>query len=428
MSGPPPEFHRSFPLALSPSALLRTCLSKGRKSPFQLHRRSRLRPGTCSECANRIVPYRRPRLITWSTPLRLLGTIILGVVIYASSQLLDTAIEPLTVPPPPRANWDEDLSARIDRVTALIAHLALPVPIPPPTEIAQGSGAMRWVQRRYDLTLPKPPDLEDLEARFDPLRAAEPGVVVHVTQDANGMEISVGLDGLRTHSLALHWLTRAPRLAVIIDDLGNDLLIARDLVSIAAPLTFAIMPFRPFSAAVAERATLAGREVLLHLPMEADSGKEFGAQGVLHVTAPHDEILRLVDESVAALPQAVGVNNHLGSRFTADRERMQWVLARLKENNLFFIDSKTSPDSVACDVAKTVAVPCATRQIFLDDADDEQRVRKQIAAAVELARRRGDVIAIGHARAATVAALRASLSEALRVGVDIVPASALVKR
>jgi polysaccharide deacetylase 2 family uncharacterized protein YibQ len=105
---------------------------------------------------------------------------------------------------------------------------------------------------------------------------------------------------------------------------------------------------------------------------------------------------------------------------------MQWVLEALHERGLFFVDSLTTAHSVACAVAATMAVPCAARDLFLDDTDDEAAVRTQLAALLKLARTRGDAIGIGHARPATLAALRADVAQFAAAGVDVVPVSAIV--
>lgn len=364
------------------------------------------------------------RLRRWAWVGRLAWSVSLGTIIFLSSSVPRDRQEPVAAPPTPNPNWAADFPARIDRVTEAIGHLALPLPTP--LEESQGAGASRWRHRRYDLTIPAPADRGALEQLLAPVRSAAAGVTVQVTENALGARVHIGIDGLLTHSLVVHWLGRRPRIAIIIDDLGNDLLIARELADIDAPLTFAIMPFRPFSQQVAELAALFHRDVLLHLPMQSESGEEFGATDVLQVTASRDDVRQQLDAALATVPHAVGVNNHMGSRFTGDRAHMQWVLERLHEQNLFFIDSLTTPHSVACDGAAAIAVPCVARDLFLDDIDDEAAVRTQLDALLKLARTRGDAIAIGHARATTLAALRTDAPGFAPAGVDVVPVSAIV--
>jgi polysaccharide deacetylase 2 family uncharacterized protein YibQ len=326
--------------------------------------------------------------------------------------------------PTPGPDWAADFPARIERITAALGRLPLPLPVP--KEEPQGTGSLRWLRRHYELTVPEPEEADAIERALDPVRAAAAGVTLGVHQDAAGAQAKIAVDGLLTHTIALHWLGRRPRAAIIVDDLGNDLLTARALVNIDAPLTFAVMPSRPFSTEVAELAALFGREVLVHVPMEADSGEDFGARDVLPVTADRDDILRGLDRGIEAVPHAVGANNHMGSRFTRDRERMRWVLEHLKEKGLFFVDSATTAESVSCDVAATIALPCSARNLFLDDTDDDQAIRRQLDRLVQLAHSRGDVIAIGHPRPATLAALQAALPGFAAADVDLVPVSTIV--
>jgi polysaccharide deacetylase 2 family uncharacterized protein YibQ len=368
----------------------------------------------------------RPRRYRWGRSL-IVGVLFaagFGALIYANSLVLRDAEEPPALPLPPRQNWEADFPSRVEQVTAAVQ--ALPLGLPPPREEPKGSGALRWVHRRYELTVPAPAGAGGTEALVDPIRTVAPGVTVQVVEQATGAQVQIGVDGLLTHTLVLHWLGRRPRAAIIIDDLGNDLLIARGLAAIAEPLTFAVMPFRPFSKVIAEHAALIGREVLLHLPMEAEGEETFGAQDVLLVNADRREILQTLEASLAAVPHVVGVNNHMGSRFTADRERMRWVLARLKDSGLFFVDSRTTAQSVACEVAATLALPCAARTLFLDDTDEEAAIARQLDTLLQLARTRGDVIGIGHARPATLAALQVAVPGFAAAGVDLVPVSTIV--
>jgi polysaccharide deacetylase 2 family uncharacterized protein YibQ len=372
------------------------------------------------------VRHSQSRLFGWGWLISLGSSTVLGLLIFLSSLAVrePTAVFVAPAAPQPRANWAADFPARIAAVTAALGQL--PWPVPHPDEEPQGAGALRWTHRRYELTLPAPEDPAGLEKLFDPVRAAAAGVTVDINQQAIGAQVQIGIDGLLTHTLALHWLGRQARVAILIDDLGNDLLIARRLASIDTPLTFAVMPFRPFSREVAELATLFGREVLVHLPMEAEGGADFGAENVLLVAADRDAIAQQLDASLETVPHAVGVNNHMGSRFTTDRAHMLWVLEYLKQKDLFFIDSRTTPHSVACEVAAAIGLRCAARSVFLDDTDDESAIRSQIESLPKLAREQGDVIAIGHARPATVAALQAALPTFAAADVQVVSASTVM--
>lgn len=373
------------------------------------------------------MPRSRRRLLGWGWIFGVLWSFTLGTLIFLSASAPHGLKPPRRLPvPTPTAHpsWTADFPTRIEQVTAALQRL--PWPLPSPVEKPQGAGTVRWIQRQYALLLPKPHTPDALRQVLEPVRQAARGVTVDVRQGANGADVQIGVDGLLTHTLVIHWLGHRPRVAIIIDDLGNDLRIAHAFARLDAPLTFAVMPFRPFSREVAKLATLLHRQVLLHLPMEAENGEEFGAREVLRLAAGRSEILRELDDSLASVPHVVGVNNHMGSRLTADRQHMRWILERLKQKGLFFVDSLTTPHSVACEVATTISLPCAARDIFLDDVPDEAAVRAQIAVLLRLARDRGDAIAIGHPRPATLAALQAAVPQFATAGVEVVPVSTVV--
>ena len=324
----------------------------------------------------------------------------------------------------PQADWAGDFQARVDRVTTALTQL--PWPLPAPKEEPQGAGTLRWTLRHYDLTVPKPANPTDTAQFLAPIANAARDVSVDIAPAPAGAQVHIGVDGLLTHALALHWLDRQPRVAIIIDDFGNDLRTAHAFAALDVPLTFAVMPFCPFSKQVAELASLLKREVLLHLPMEAESGEEFGARIVLQANSDRATIVQQVNACLAEVPHAIGVNNHMGSRLTADRERMRWIIESLKENGLFFVDSRTTPRSVACEVASTVNVPCVARDLFLDDTDDEVAISAQLATLVQLTRLRSDIVAIGHPRPATLTALQSALPDFAAAGIEVVPISRIV--
>lgn len=353
-----------------------------------------------------------------------LGSAALGVVIFLCTQGLREPLPDLPRTPTPPPNWAADFPARIDAVTTALRQL--PWPLPAAHEEPQGAGSLRWVHRRYELTLPQPSEEGAIAQTLEPVRTAAAGVTVRVTDDAVGAHVQIGIDGLLTHSVTLHWLGRRARVAIIIDDLGDDLRIARALAGVPAEVTFGVLPFRPFSKEVAELAKLFKREVLLYLPVNASDTADRPAPGVLPVSDARADVVQQLDESLAVVPGAVGVSNHVGSHFTRDRVHMLWVLDRLKERGLFFVDSQSTPHSVACDVAAAIALPCVARTVALKEVDDQDAMRTQIEELPRLARTEGRVIAIAHARATTVAALQGALPRLKAAGVEIVPVSTFI--
>ena len=218
-----------------------------------------------------------------------------------------------------------------------------------------------------------------------------------------------------------------PRLAIIIDDLGYDRSAADAVLALSFPLTVSVLPHLPLSSEVAEEAQRRGDQVMLHLPMESEAD---GAK-------PEDIELRVgmnaaqVNETLAGMletvPYAVGVNNHQGSRATADPALMQALMPALRQRGLFFIDSRTDAKTVAYDTAERNGVRAASRKVFLDDVASREAILKQLELAARDAQRDGFTIAIGHPRPATIAALSDGVPHLEANGIHLVFASQLAQ-
>ncbi len=248
------------------------------------------------------------------------------------------------------------------------------------------------------------------------------------------------LGGRRTH--AIHIITplvsrrseasglggRGPaaRLAIIVDDLGYDRTAAEGLFALPFPLTLAVLPHLPYSADIAEEAHRRGYQVLLHLPMESNGDAKPEVIELRRGMSPA-EVTWLLAGMLETVPHAVGVNNHQGSLATADPQLMAEVMPALRERDLFFIDSRTTPATVAYEAALRAGVPAASRNVFLDDVPTRDAVRRQLALAVRRARQQGFAIAIGHPHPATLQALAESLPQLEAHGVTLVFASELVR-
>jgi hypothetical protein len=217
-----------------------------------------------------------------------------------------------------------------------------------------------------------------------------------------------------------------PRLALIIDDLGyaEPELVTR-LVAQPVPFTVAVLPYLEHSRPSAEIARRAGKEIILHLPMEGREEKDPGPDALLD-RLPPAELKARTRKALADIPGIAGANNHMGSRLTADRGRMRLVLEEFRGRNLFFVDSRTTKDTVAYEVAKELGLAAASRKVFLDDSKDFEEIRKQWERAVALAKQDGEAIAIGHIYPETVAALE-KLIPATKGEVRFVKAGEVVK-
>ncbi|MGH9362978.1 MAG: divergent polysaccharide deacetylase family protein, partial [Thermoanaerobaculia bacterium] len=213
--------------------------------------------------------------------------------------------------------------------------------------------------------------------------------------------------------------------ALVIDDLGWSLDDLAALEALAVPISYAVLPFAEETPAVVAALAEQGKEVLCHLPMEAVDGQDPGP-GALRLGMPPEELERSTEAAIAAVPGAVGVNNHMGSGLSADPRSMESILAVLARRGLFYLDSRTSPRSVGYRVARTLGVPAAERQVFLDTDPAPDAVRRQFARLLGLARERGAAIAIGHPHPATLATLAREVPRAQELGYRFVPVSYLL--
>lgn len=219
------------------------------------------------------------------------------------------------------------------------------------------------------------------------------------------------------------------QVAIIVDDLGRDLHAVRSLLEIDLKLTMAVMPEELHTAESAELSHRAGREILVHMPMEPDSYPQNNpGPGALLLGQDQAEIKSRVSSMFDKVPYAVGANNHMGSRFTQYPEGMQAVIEVMKEGGWFFVDSRTSPQSIALSEAQRANLPSISRDIFLDNNRNVEAIARQLREAVKIARSRHKVVAICHPYPETIKALRQEEAYLHQQDIQVVPVSDLLQR
>jgi uncharacterized protein len=220
----------------------------------------------------------------------------------------------------------------------------------------------------------------------------------------------------------------APRLAIIIDDLGHDLSPLSEILQLHYPLTLSVIPNLPDSAEAANEAHAHGDEVLLHLPMQAIEADAKTEPVELRVGMNSSQVDKILSAMLETVPHAAGVNNHQGSRATADPALMNELMAALGRRGLFFVDSRTTKETVAFDTAEKKGVRAAFRNAqFLDDTPTAAAILGQLNRAEGDARRKGWAVTIGHPHAATIEVLREELPRIETKGIRLVFISELVK-
>jgi polysaccharide deacetylase 2 family uncharacterized protein YibQ len=218
------------------------------------------------------------------------------------------------------------------------------------------------------------------------------------------------------------------RLAVLLDDAGQSQDLLTAAVELPAAIGVSILPFLPESAEVAGAMHRSGHEVWLHLPMEPEgSPSNDPGPGAVLVSMSSDDVRIAVHTALNSVPHVVGVNNHMGSKATADLRLMTWVMQELKARGMAFIDSRTTRHTVAEDAARAQGVPVGRRGVFLDNERTAAAVRRQLDEAVYRCRLDGHAIAIGHLAPVTIQVLQRELPGLSQRGADLVAPSELVK-
>lgn len=219
-----------------------------------------------------------------------------------------------------------------------------------------------------------------------------------------------------------------PRVAIIIDDLGYQLEAGRRAIGLPGPVTFAVLPGTPRAAALAEWAHERGKEVLLHLPLQANSDDKDDEPIGIDLDMSRETLASTFDAALSSVPYVVGVNGHRGSLLTRHPGHMLWLMEEIRaRNDLFFVDSYTTVHSVALQMASEAGVSAVRRDVFLDPDQSPGTVVLQFERMKRLARKRGLVVAIGHPYRSTLELLERELPKLREQGIELVTISELVK-
>ncbi|MEN5140145.1 divergent polysaccharide deacetylase family protein [Pseudomonas juntendi] len=204
-------------------------------------------------------------------------------------------------------------------------------------------------------------------------------------------------------------------MSIIIDDLGQSPERDSRTLALPGPVTMAIMPDTPHASDFARQAHKAGRTVILHMPMDPATGPYAWHPGIAI-----EELARRLDAALLKVPYAAGINNHMGSRMTAQREPMTWLMGELQRRHLFFVDSRTSAATVAAAEAQAQDVAHVSRDVFLDDVRTPEAIDAQLQQGIELARKQGSAVLIGHPYPQTLAVLERQIPRLKQLGVELI--------
>ena len=326
---------------------------------------------------------------------------------------------------------------------------------PPLPVIVQGS---ETAKRLYEESLANQPEALRPDPNEAPKQAAKPALVTPIPAPAapvpapelsvpepaapenrnseNGLPDAPALappgpmadpDTWLANAVPLTPIPGMPMIALIFDDLGIDQAHSREAINLPAPLTLAFLTYGHHLQEMVSAARQRGHEILVHMPMAPlDLGVDPGPNALQKELGPQ-EILRRLDWGLSQFSGYVGINNHMGSRFTADSEGMRLVLSELKRRGLIFVDSVTTSDSKGYSTAAALGMPYAVRDVFLDNTIDTDAIRKQLSRVEETAKRQGYAIAIGHPHPETLAVVSEWMKTAREQGFQLVPVSTIVR-
>ena len=219
----------------------------------------------------------------------------------------------------------------------------------------------------------------------------------------------------------------SPKIGIIIDDLGNELRYGRKLIQMPYQLTYSFLPHRPFTPRLANLAASAGKEVMLHLPMQSTEQNKLG-DNALTLELTQQQFQKIVRDSIGAVPHVKGVNNHMGSLLTRHPGHMAWLMEVLapKASGLYFVDSRTTAMTVAAQIAKEYFVPTITRDVFIDADPNEEQIWSQLRRLNNIAESKGYAVAIAHPYPTTIKILTEYLPLLEKQGIELVPITKII--
>ena len=260
-------------------------------------------------------------------------------------------------------------------------------------------------------------------------------VAIHSSHSTESLHLDISVQSRRTHQLTFVMLQPTtgkvvlrPKIALVIDDLGEERRIARELLEWDFPLTFSILPFTPYAKTIAREAHLKGKEVIVHVPMEPHGyPKVRPGEGALLEEMNEESLRQQLVKDIEAVPYIKGASNHMGSRLMEDPEKVKVILSELKQRRLFFLDSRTTPQTVGMNVAQNLGLKGVERSLFIDHSLDEEDIKQKIEKLISLSLSNGKAIGIGHPHPSTLKSLKEMIPKIKEKGIELVPLSMVME-
>ncbi|MDD5454807.1 MAG: divergent polysaccharide deacetylase family protein [Candidatus Ratteibacteria bacterium] len=290
-------------------------------------------------------------------------------------------------------------------------------------------GKEKWIQIHEEFVIPQSISLNEILKDIDKKTRQTGGKILsyNFLEGGRKLQITLGKENIATHSLVIS-KDLLPKIAIIIDDMGYGREIEKEILKLSYPLTISILPRQKDSLKTAETAHNSGFEVLMHQPLESKNADYNTIQGLITEEMSKEEIKSILKQNLKTIPYAKGINNHEGSKGMENEETVSELLDILKKENMFFINSLTTPDSTAKKIAIAKGLEYLERDIFLDNKKDEKYISEQIDELISQALSNGQAIGIAHPSQATLNALKKALPEIETEGIKIVPVSQLLEK
>jgi len=217
-----------------------------------------------------------------------------------------------------------------------------------------------------------------------------------------------------------------PAISIIIDDMGYRLQSGLRAVNLPGAITYSFLPHSPHAVALSQSAYQKNKEIMLHLPMESEAGKKLGPGGLTECMT-EDKFTEVLQSSLNSVPHVSGFNNHMGSLLTKSQLWMTRLMRKAAMGNkLYFVDSRTTSNSVAYKMARNAGIESIKRDIFIDHEDSKDFIQKQLKKLIVKAQRNGTALAIAHPKKMTLSILEQWLPELESKGIQLIPVSDLI--
>lgn len=313
--------------------------------------------------------------------------------------------------------------------------------------VNQASGSLHWLQHRssyFHASSKKNQKLLQTLQNAQGIFKDIEGVRAEVSlPEENLVVLQVYVENFKTHEITFYFpapeVTRAskalegrqalagpkPKIAIVIDDLGESWSDVQTLIKLDPNISLSVLPHTAHAVRISEEGLMQGYEVLLHVPMEPEDEGEMNVPNYLTSEMSDADLAHRLDQQVDRMPYIVGINNHMGSRLTKNSQKMAIILRELKARNLFFLDSRTTNETVGYRMARQQGMPTAMRDVFLDHVVRRDSIERQFEVLRTIARRKGHAIAIGHPNKVTMSLLKQEIPRLKREGFEIVPVTSL---